>query len=131
MRENRKNNYELDQLCKNVRDYVNNRQYDESIELICEAMKNYPNAPEPHNLLGIVLEKKGDHITAMNHFRAAWDLDSTYLPARHNLQMYGTFYSYGKCAFDYDDLKDESNSKFEVIYDENNIRRVVYRRFNY
>lgn len=97
---------ELNELCVKVRELVYQKSYELCEELIYEAMKKYPHAPHPHNLLGIVLEKNGDHLQGMKHFRAAWALDSAYLPANHNLNIYGSFYSRGTCAFDESDVKD-------------------------
>lgn len=97
-------NYELTKLCNLVRNMVVSGHYEACLEHICNAMEKYPHAPEPHNLLGIVLEKTGDHGSAMKHFRAALALDSTYLPANHNLVTYGTFRPRGKCAFDEGDV---------------------------
>ena len=102
------NNDELTQLCKDIRSFYKNKSYDICNELICDAMKKYPHSPVPHNLLGLILEKTGQHICAMKHFRAAWALDPTYLPARQNLEYYGTlFYRKGNIAFDESDCKDE------------------------
>lgn len=97
-------NQELDRICTFVREYISEKEYDACFGLICETMERYPNAPHPHNLLGILLEKKGEHSAAMKHFRAAWALDPTYLPARQNLATYGTFYSAGTCAYDESDV---------------------------
>ena len=94
---------ELSDLCKNVRSLVACGNYDKCSALISQAMQSYPHAPQPHNLLGVVLEKKGNHILAMKHFRAAWALDPTYFPASQNLTTYGTFYSHGKDAYDESD----------------------------
>lgn len=99
-----KSTHELNQLCTLVRAFVKDGAYEVCIERICRAMEKYPHAPQPHNLLGIVLEKMGNHMTAMKHFRAAWALDPSYLPANHNLKTYGTFYSGGYCAFDESDV---------------------------
>ena len=63
-------------------------------------MADYPSAPQPYNLMGIVLEKTGNHPAAMKHFRAAWALDPTYVPANRNLERYGTFHSGIKEAYD-------------------------------
>lgn len=115
---------EIDELCNSVRHLVNNERYEESIKIICEAMKKYPHAPQPHNLLGIVLEKKDDHLTAMKHFRAALALDPTYIPTSHNLNVYGTFFSDGRIAFDETDLKTETNSDSAIIRFANGIGRV-------
>ena len=95
--------------------------------MICQAMGEFPNAPEPHNLLGIVMEKEGDHAGAMKHFRAAYALDPTYLPARQNLDHYGTFYSRGGCAYDESDCPQEAPSPYEIQYDEKGIGHAVRR----
>ena len=52
---------------------------------IVEAMRLYPNAPEPHNLLGIWFEIKGDDLMARRHYRAAYSLDPTFKPACKNI----------------------------------------------
>lgn len=116
---------ELIELCEYVRSLVSNDNYEDCVAPICQAMERYPHAPQPHNLLGIVLEKMGDHVSAMKHFRAAWALDPTYLPATHNLHTYGTFFSNGVCAFDESDIKESSSSNMEVIYDERGVGHVV------
>lgn len=94
---------ELSELCLTVRNLTAQEEYDRCSEVICAAMGCYPCAPQPHNLLGVVLEKLGAHADAMRHFRAAMDLDPTYAPARQNLMTYGTFYSKGVAAYDESD----------------------------
>lgn len=116
---------EQKQLCTLVRKLVSKEKYEECIAEICKAMGSHPHAPEPHNLLGIVLEKTGDHASAMRHFRAAWALDPSYLPANHNLNTYGTFFSSGKCAFDESDLPPLPLPNAELVYDERGIGRMV------
>jgi hypothetical protein len=62
----------------------------------------------------LVLEKESDHLLAMKHFRAAWALDPTYLPARYNLENFGTFVPKGRGAFDESDcppLKEKAEYK--------------------
>lgn len=71
-------------------------------------MSEAPHAPEPHNLMGIILENENDHIGAMKHFRAAWALDPTYLPARFNMEQYGRF-----SAVERVDAYDESDCTVE------------------
>lgn len=116
---------ELEELCATVRERVLAKDYDACIPAICEAMENHPHAPHPHNLLGIVMEKLGDHFSAMKHFRAAWALDPTYLPANHNLNTYGTFFSNGTCAFDESDVPPPPPSTIEIVYDERGIGHAV------
>ncbi|MEA4895924.1 MAG: hypothetical protein VB064_11785 [Oscillospiraceae bacterium] len=122
---------ELDRLCVTVRELISLQDYEKCESLIFSAMGKYPHAPEPHNLIGILLEKKGDHLTAMNHFRAAWALDPTYIPARQNLDCYGTFYSSGKCAYNESDCEVEENagkqSNYKVEYDAHGVGRFVRR----
>ncbi|MEA5137377.1 MAG: hypothetical protein VB035_14705 [Candidatus Fimivivens sp.] len=121
---------ELNVLCGEIRALIETRNYLQCERLICSAMGKYPHAPHPHNLMGILLEKKGDHPAAMNHFRAAWALDPTYIPARQNLNCYGTFFSQGTCAFDESDclLEKKSNCKVEIEYDANGVGHVVGRQ---
>lgn len=118
---------QLQALCDGVRKYVGTRNYEKCVTMISEAMGKFPNAPEPHNLLGIVMEKEGDHAGTMKHFRAAYALDPTYIPARQNLELYGTFYSCGKCAFDESDCPEESPSPYDIEYDEKGIGHAVRR----
>lgn len=77
--------------------------------MIYEIMGKFPHSPQPHNLLGLLFEKEGNHIMAMKHFRAAYALDPTYLPVRHNLDKFGTFYNSGSCAFDESDCMQENS----------------------
>ena len=118
---------QLQTLCAAVRKYAAARDYQKCAAMICKAMREFPSAPQPHNLFGIVLEKEGDHVLAMKHFRAAYALDPTYTPARQNLEVYGTFYSCGKCAFDESDCPEEASSPYAARYDEKEIGHAVRR----
>jgi len=113
-------------LCDQVRELIGLNDFDECERLICDAMGKAPHAPEPNNLLGILLEKQGDHLLAMKHFRAAWALDPTYRPVRQNLDNYASFCAYSPAAYDESDCKDEpSLSKVEIVYDQRGIGHVV------
>lgn len=108
---------------------------DESEQLLRVAISKYPHDPEPHNLYGILFEKKCDHNMGMKHFRAAWDLDPTYLPARHNLEHYGTFVSRGHCAYEeldcvLDENENENVGEYKIVYDARNIGRINRRHTN-
>ena len=94
---------ELSALCDSIRKLTGNGEYSECEKLIASAMGRYPHAPQPHNLMGILFEMRDDHVTAMKHFRAAWSLDPTYIPARHNLSNFASFYPDVKYAFNEDD----------------------------
>lgn len=119
---------ELNQLCVKVRDLTFEGDFEACEKLICEAMEKFPHAPQPHNLFGILLEKLGDHPSAMKHFRAAWALDPTYLPANHNLHTYGSFFSQGRCAFDEDDLPKTTTNVQTVLYDKEGEERVILKK---
>ena len=120
---------ELSMLCKEVRNLVASGEYDACRGLICQAMQNYPDAPQPHNLLGVVLEKGGDHALAMKHFRAASALDPTYGPASQNLMLYGTFYTLGREAYDESDCReDREPSGGRIEYGRNGVGHFVRGR---
>jgi tetratricopeptide (TPR) repeat protein len=124
--ENKKN---LNILCVKVRELIAIQEYQKCEDLILHAMENYPHEPEPHNLLGILLEKKGEHLLAMKHFRASLALDPTYLPVQQNLKCYGTFFSSGYCAYDESDCpaEEEQNNNYKVEYDMHGIGHVIRR----
>ena len=115
----------LELLCREVREAVAHGNYTDCMERVCHYMAVYPSAPHPHNLMGILLEKQGNHTQAMRHFRAAWALDPTYTPAQENLETYATFHSHGQCAFDEGDCRSRSCSRLTVEYDTNGIGHVV------
>lgn len=95
---------ELINLCNRVKASLSQNAYKECMEDICYAMYLHPDAPEPHNLMGIVMEQQRNHIGAMKHFRAALDLDPTYLPARDNMMDYARFdVPIPRCRFCYAD----------------------------
>ena len=86
--------------------------------------------PSPITCLALCWKKEGDHVGAMKHFRAAYALDPTYIPARQNLEVYGTFYSCGKCAFDESDCPEAALSPYVIEYDEKGIGHAVRREKN-
>ncbi len=61
------------------------RQFDEAIALVKQAISIDPQRPEAMNLLGELQETMGDTTDAVNTYRAAWSLDPTYERARTNL----------------------------------------------
>ena len=85
----------------------------EALPVIKEALILNTEAAEPHNLLGIFFELKGDDGTARKHYRAAYALDPTYKPACRNLERLVEFvwepvsrkYDYGV------ELQEESEAK--------------------
>ena len=113
-------------LCDRVRELMGRGAYDECEQLILSAMGTYPHAPEPHNLLGILLEKQGDRPLAVKHYRAAWALDPTYRPVRQNLDRFASFTAHGSAAFDESDCREEpSSAQLEIVYDQCGIGHVM------
>ena len=91
--------------------------FESAYELITGAMCAAPDAPEPHNLLGIWFELSGDGAKARRHYRAAYALDPTFKPACKNLEQICTVfdsedprtYDYGVVAEDMATGKDEKH----------------------
>ena len=88
---------------------LKSRSLDSAYNLIKNALFVNPDAPEPHNLLGILAELKGDDSIARKHYRAAYALDPTYKPACRNLERLVVF-EWGPQRRDYDfgDIQTES-----------------------
>ncbi|MDP4109283.1 MAG: hypothetical protein Q8878_04565 [Bacillota bacterium] len=78
--------------------------FDKAYELITDAIKLNPDAPEPHNLLGIWFELKGQGDKARKHYRAAYALDPTFKPACRNLEHICTTFDYSRVhTYDFGD----------------------------
>lgn len=108
-------------LCQFVKNEIDGNKYKECEVKICKAMAEFPEAPEPQNLWGIFLEKRGNHRKALRHFRASLDLSPTYRPANQNLRLFGAlFYSKKLFAFMDEDCihleSDEKKAHVERIY---------------
>lgn len=117
---------ELRLVIEKVKTLLKEGRQDEGYTEICKAMGAYPDYPEPHNLMGLLLEIQKEHGKAMNHFRAAYALDATYLPARSNLDTYGSMFSRGKPAYDESDCAPEkTNNRYEIVYDERGIGKAI------
>lgn len=117
----------LEVRCKNL---IINQKYETCEKEIINAMAEMPHSAMPHNLMGILLEKKQNHLLAMKHFRAACDLEPTYIPARCNLEQYGAIFS-GQETGNYVYLEEEcpvhDDSQFTVAYDEHHVGHLVRR----
>ncbi len=69
------------------------RDFDRARAGIVEAMGLDMDAPEPHNLLGILYEMTGDFQAARKHYRAGYALDPAYKPCCRNLERLTGFVS--------------------------------------
>ena len=84
----------------------------DALPAIKEALILNTEAAEPHNLLGIFFELRGDDNNARKHYRAAYALDPTYQPACRNLERLVEFV-WGPVSrkFDYGIKLQEERSK--------------------
>ncbi len=82
------------------------KEYMSGEDYLKKAVAMGVDKPEPHNLLGVIAEYKGDIERAQKHYRAALALDPTYTPARANLERSAS-YSYSKANIDLGDSKVE------------------------
>lgn len=116
---------EMRSLCSLVKDLVNKEKFEEAFKIVYESMAKYPHNPEPHNLLGILLNKEGNNSLSMKHFRIAWILDPSYEPAEKNISISGKLYSTDKYIYDESDLNCEAPSKYTIQYDKKHIGHVI------
>lgn len=123
------NQKELNELIQNVKAIVLTNEYESALELIRRAMQDYPHCAIPHNLMGIVMEKQGEKKLAMAHYRAAYSLESIYLPARCNMERMASMNHKTTYAFDEDDCPSfqSKGNRYKLEYDEKGIGHVVRR----
>ena len=67
------------------------RDFRQARVAIADAMGLNMDAPEPHNLLGILYEMLGDYQAARRHYRAEHALDPVYKPCCRNLERITSF----------------------------------------
>lgn len=115
----------LNSLIVNVREMIGKRKLKECEKIIRQAMSDYPDNAIPHNLMGLLYEKKGDHLGAMKHFRAAWALDPSYHPALMNLDSFGTVFSNKIFIFDETDEESEKIDKQNGAQDRTEDKRCI------
>lgn len=94
---------------------LHNYDTEESYKLILKAIIENPDAPEPHNLLGIWYEFKGNNDLARKHYRAAYALDPTYRPASENLERVCTFFNEYKRQVNFGEERNETPSTKKTI----------------
>ena len=74
----------LEDFCKRIKIALSHdcrEMYKKTLDMMIQ----YPDAPQPQNLLGIIAELNGDKVLAMKHYRAAWSLAPNYRPSRENI----------------------------------------------
>ncbi len=65
---------------------IGDRHFEAAVEHVRRAISLDPSRPEAFNLLGALMEIRGDRIEAQKNYRAALSLDPSYEPAIKNLQ---------------------------------------------
>lgn len=91
------------QKIRQAADRLRRYELEDAYPLIVEAIHIDPDAPQPHNLLGIWFELTGDGDKARKHYRAAYALDPTFKPACRNLERICTAFAYGRIPLDFGD----------------------------
>ncbi|RJP26179.1 MAG: response regulator [Candidatus Abyssobacteria bacterium SURF_5] len=74
-----------DQLLEYSKMWINELDVGKAAEFLQKAIGADSSRPEAFNLLGIILELKGNLLEAQKRYRAAIALDPTFEPAHHNL----------------------------------------------
>lgn len=76
--------------------YITDGQFDDARRIIQKAIATEPGQPEAYNLLGAILEIKGDIIEAQKFYRLALSIDPTYKPAWANLDRTASWHQFGQ-----------------------------------
>ncbi|MEW6708354.1 MAG: response regulator [Candidatus Riflebacteria bacterium] len=65
--------------------YLNQCRFESALETIRRAVAINPSKPEAFNLMGAILEVRGERLESQKFYRTALEIDPTYKPARDNL----------------------------------------------
>ena len=103
-------NDELYLLLEKTINKLKNNELEEAYQYIIEAIVSDPNAAEPHNLLGIWYEFKGNKDLARKHYRVAYVLNPTYKASSENLERVSTVFLYKSIPINYGDERDEDTN---------------------
>ena len=95
-------------IIKEVSEKLHIHEFEESYKMIINALSTNPDAPEPHNLLGLWYELNKNYDLARKHYRAAYSLDPTYKPATINLERVCTMFSCNRIPFDFGEVSEEN-----------------------
>jgi CheY-like chemotaxis protein len=76
--------------------YISDRSFATARETGRKAIAADPAQPEGYNLLGALLEIKGDGLEAQKFYRAALEIDPTFKPAQANLDRVTSWQKFGR-----------------------------------
>ena len=86
--------------------HISDRGFSAARETVRKAIAADPAQPEAYNLLGALLEIKGDWLEAQKFYRAALDIDPTFRPAQVNLDRTTSWNKFGKIDLGQDELEE-------------------------
>jgi len=93
---NEENAVDYRSLIELTKRHISDRNFAAARETVRKAIATDPAQPEAYNLLGALLEIKGDGLEAQKFYRAALDIDPTFKPARENLDRTTSWHKFGK-----------------------------------
>jgi CheY-like chemotaxis protein len=76
--------------------HISDRKFAAARETVRKAITANPAQPEAYNLLGALLEIKGEWVEAQKFYRAALDIDPTFKPAHANLERTTSWNKFGR-----------------------------------
>jgi DNA-binding response OmpR family regulator len=76
--------------------HITDRDFAAARESVRKAIAADPGQPEAYNLLGALLEIKGDWVEAQKFYRAALEIDPTFKPASANLERTTSWRKFGR-----------------------------------
>jgi DNA-binding response OmpR family regulator len=91
--------------------HISDRSFAGARETVRKAIAADPAQPEAYNLLGALLEVKGDWVEAQKFYRAALDVDPTFKPASANLERTTSWHKFGKIDLGTDERQKDSSGE--------------------
>jgi CheY-like chemotaxis protein len=76
--------------------HISDRNFGAARKTLRKAIGADPAQPEAYNLLGVLLEIKGDWLEGQKFYRAALEIDPTFKPAWENLERTTSLNKFGK-----------------------------------
>jgi Flp pilus assembly protein TadD len=92
---------------------IGDRHFDAATEHVRRAIFLDPARPEAFNLLGALMEVRGDRVEAQKNYRAALSLDPSYAPAIKNLERSTSWGWKQAKGIILEDIKEESNKQIK------------------
>jgi DNA-binding response OmpR family regulator len=91
--------------------HISDHRFGAAREAAQKAIAADPAQPEAYNLLGALLEIKGDWMDAQRFYRAALDIDPTFKPAWANLERTASWNKFGQIDLGPDDQAADAHAE--------------------